>query len=192
VFTALTGGTGLTAGRVYWVTATSLAAKTFRVASTPGGAALGFSADITAGTVAKLTDTGAKLRALFFQASVAVEDATGQPASIALAGTDVFLALAGLDGIVPNVPMTNPSNASGMALASELTMEVSGLRIIRTPGVSAGKVVVSNREAAAWHEDGPRFVTAEDVAKLGQNVGVYSFAAPAIFAPAGVVELTLI
>jgi hypothetical protein len=51
VFTALTGGTGLTVGQVYYVIATSLAAQTFRVALTVGGAGINFSADITAGTV---------------------------------------------------------------------------------------------------------------------------------------------
>lgn len=50
-FPTLTGGTGLTAGTTYYVIATSLAAQTFQVAATPGGAAINFSADITAGTV---------------------------------------------------------------------------------------------------------------------------------------------
>lgn len=53
VFTSLTGGTGLTVGRVYYVVATSLDTTTFRVAATAGGTALGFTADITAGTVRK-------------------------------------------------------------------------------------------------------------------------------------------
>lgn len=51
VFTGLTGGTGLEINREYYVVATSLAAQTFRVAETLGGSAIGFSADITAGTV---------------------------------------------------------------------------------------------------------------------------------------------
>lgn len=192
VFTALSGGTGLTAGRVYWVTSTSFGANTFRVASTPGGAAIGFTADITAGTVAKVTDTGAKFRAALFEASVSVEDATGQPAGVVLASTDVFLALAAMTGIVPPTPSGNPSNASGTALAATLRMEASGLEIIRVPSVSAGKIIVSNPSAAAWHEDGPKWINAEDVAKLGQNVAVYSYAAPVVYVPAGVVEVTLI
>jgi hypothetical protein len=40
-------------GRQYFVVATSLGAQTFRFATTPGGAAVDFSADITAGTVQK-------------------------------------------------------------------------------------------------------------------------------------------
>jgi hypothetical protein len=51
VFTALTGGTGLSTNVPYWVVATSLGARTFRVATTRGGTAIGFSADITAGTI---------------------------------------------------------------------------------------------------------------------------------------------
>lgn len=192
VFTSLTGGTGLTAGKVYWVVSTSFGAKTFRVTDKPGGAAIGFSADITAGNVAKVTDTGQRFREALFQASVAIEDATGQPAGIILASTDMFLALSGLAGMVPPQPSGAPAYPTGVAQASSLTMAASGLEIIRCPGVSAGKVVLSNRMAAAWHEDGPRFVTSEDVMKLGQNVAVYSFAAPAIFVPAGIVELTLI
>jgi hypothetical protein len=51
-FVTLTGGTGLTVNTVYYVSATSLAAQTFRVsaAATPD-TPLGFSTDITAGTV---------------------------------------------------------------------------------------------------------------------------------------------
>jgi len=192
VFTALTGGTGLTAGRVYWVTGDSHAANTFRVAEEPGGASVEFSTNVTAGTVAELTDTGQRLRTALAQASVKVEDATGQPASIALASTDLFLAFAGLSGIVPSDPAGNPSNASGTMLASTLRVEVSGLLIQRAPGVSAGKLLASNQEAADWHEDGPRFVTSEDVAKLGQNVGVYSYSAPSVYVPAGVVEMTFV
>lgn len=192
VFTSLTGGTGLTAGRVYWVVATSFGAKTFRVTNTPGGAAIGFSADITAGNVAKVTDTGQRFREALFQASVAVEDATGQPAGIILASTDMFLTLSGLSGIVPPQPFGAPAYPTGNAQAATLSMSASGLEIIRTPGVSAGKIVVANRLAAAWHEDGPRFVTSEDVMKLGTNVAVYSFAAPAVYVPAGIVEMTLI
>ena len=192
VFTSLTGGTGLTAGRVYWVVDTSFGSTTFRVTDKPGGTAIGFSTDITAGNVAKLTDSGQRFREALFQASVAIEDATGQPAGVILAATDVFLALSGLSGIVPPQPFGAPSYPTGVAEAATLRMEASGLTIIRTPGVSAGKVIVSNSMAAAWHEDGPKWVTADDVAKLGQNVAVYSFAAPAVFVPAGVVELTLV
>jgi hypothetical protein len=51
VFTALTGGAGLTVGTTYYVVTTSFGANTFRVATSPSGAALGFTTDITAGAV---------------------------------------------------------------------------------------------------------------------------------------------
>jgi hypothetical protein len=47
--TALTGGTGLTLGVVYFVR--DAADDTFKLATWPGGAAVDFSADITAGSV---------------------------------------------------------------------------------------------------------------------------------------------
>ena len=62
-FTELTGGTGLTADTTYYVVSTSFGASTLRVAATPGGAALGFSADITAGKIA-LVDTEQLVRAV--------------------------------------------------------------------------------------------------------------------------------
>lgn len=196
VFTALTGGDTTTAalvGRVVWVVPTSLAAKTFRVSLTPGGSAITWgTADISAGTVAKVTDTGARFRAALFQASAAIEDATGSPAGVVLASTDIFLTLAEMTGIVPPTPAGNPSNASGTALASTLRMEASGLEIIRHTGVSKGKVIVSNSTAAQWLEDGPKWATVDDVTLLGRDVAVYSFAAPAIYVPAAIVELTLI
>lgn len=55
-FPTLTGGTGLLTGRFYFVIAANLAAQTFQVSETPGGAAKLFSADITAGTVATLDE----------------------------------------------------------------------------------------------------------------------------------------
>lgn len=192
VFTALTGGTGVTAGQVYWVIAANLTADDFQFSAEPGGTAVDFTADMTAGTVAPLDDTGAAFRGALAQASVSIEDATGQPAGIALAGTDVFLALAGMSGFQATQPSGNPSAADGTMMASTLRMEASGLLIQRAPGVSNGKVILSNREAAAWHEDGPKFATAEDVSQLGQYAGVYSFNVPAVYVPAGVVELTLI
>jgi hypothetical protein len=53
VFTSLTGGAGLTANQVYYVIAGSLGAQTFKVSATPGGSAVNFTTDITAGTVRK-------------------------------------------------------------------------------------------------------------------------------------------
>lgn len=56
IFTALTGGAGLTVGTPYWVTATGFTASIFRPSATSGGAPIDFTTDITAGTVAKQND----------------------------------------------------------------------------------------------------------------------------------------
>lgn len=54
-FPTLTGGAGLVAGTHYFVSATSLAAQTFRVsAAASPDTPLGFTTDITAGTVVKV------------------------------------------------------------------------------------------------------------------------------------------
>lgn len=57
-FLTKTGGTGLSVGTIYYVIAANLAADTFQVSATPGGSAVNFTTDITAGTVAPL-QTGA-------------------------------------------------------------------------------------------------------------------------------------
>jgi HK97 family phage prohead protease len=188
-FLTLTGGTGLAAGRVYWVTADSHGANTFRVAATPGGASLGFSADITAGTVAALTDTtGAKLRSALFEASVKVADYTGAPANVALASTDQFLMMAGMTGLVPAYA-GNLSASSGHQFATDLHINVNGLEITHTPTLAAGSLLVSNRMAATWLEDGPKTVTAEDAMNLGQDVAVYSYGTSGIYVPAAIVNV---
>lgn len=194
VFTSLTGGDASTAaivGKIVYVISTSFAANTFRISETLGGSAFTWgTADLSAGTVRPLNTTALGLRQALASASVAVENATGSPASIALASTDMFLAMAGFTDIVPAAG--GPSNATGTMDASTLRVEASGMTIKRAPNVGVGKIIVSNPLAAGWHEDGPRFVTAEDVAQLGQYVGVYSFNAAATYVPAGVVELTLV
>ena len=52
-FSALTGGSGLSTGTTYYVLSSNLAANTYQVSATPGGSAVNFTTDITAGTVAK-------------------------------------------------------------------------------------------------------------------------------------------
>lgn len=133
--------------------------------------------------------TGQNLKEALFAASVQVEIATGLPAEFAIAATDIFQQLARLSQIVPPTPTGNPSNASGTAHAGTLEVNVSGLPIIHGYGLGTGQMIVSNRTAATWFEEGPRNVTSEDVAKLGTNDAWYSFAAPAIFVPAGIVKL---
>ena len=89
-------------------------------------------------------------------------------------------------------PAGGLNGADGQMQASTLRLQSSGLAIQHSSNVSDGKLIISNSQAAAWHEDGPKFATAEDVAQLGQYVGLYSFNAAATYVPAGVLEMTLI
>lgn len=54
-FTALTGGTGITAGKTYFVIASGITANDFRVSATLGGATIDVTSDLTAGTVHRAT-----------------------------------------------------------------------------------------------------------------------------------------
>lgn len=139
---------------------------------------------------------GDLLLARLFEASVQVETATGAPAEFVLASSDYFVKLAAMSRIVPAYA-GNMSMAAGNATANTLSVSVNGLPIIHCrqfdpPAGSQEKgFIVSNRLAAKWHEDGPFSITAEDVAKLGQNVAVWSLAAPIIYIPDGVRRIWL-
>ena len=132
--------------------------------------------------------TDAALRAAFFSASAAVKAATGSPATVALAATDVFGSIGGL--LVP--PAYGTSNVTGTAQASTLRVNVSGLEVVEAPDLPAGQMLFSNEAAAGWHEDGPLVATAEDVARLGQNRAYWSMGATGIYIPAGIVKTSAV
>lgn len=125
--------------------------------------------------------TAQAVLAWLFSESVAIEAATGQPADIVLAATDVFTKLGQLPGLWPQPYGT--ANVAGTATASTLRINISGLDIIHEPAIPAGKAIVSTAEAAEWYEDGPFTIEATDVVKLGLNVAYWSMAAPALFVP---------
>lgn len=133
--------------------------------------------------------TGLSFRQSLFAASVQVETATGAPAEFVLAATDVFVELGGLTQIVPPTPTGNASNAIGTASAGRLAVDVSGLPVIHCRGLATGNVIVSNRRAAGWIEDGPRTIESIDVAKLGHDFALWSVGTSALFVAAGVVKL---
>jgi HK97 family phage prohead protease len=133
-------------------------------------------------------DDGTELLLRLFQASVDVETETGAPAEFVLAGSDVFKALAGMTRIVPAYA-GNMSNAAGNATASTLQVSVNGLRVIHARILPATNLFVSNTQTAKWAEDGPFTITAEDVAKLGQNVAVWGLGAPMILKRNGIVRI---
>jgi HK97 family phage prohead protease len=135
--------------------------------------------------------TGSAFREAMFEASVTVEDATGVPASAVFVSTAVFVAIGGWSTFQPE-PYT-VQNVSGVATASTLRVNVSGLPVIRAKWLdtnAAYNAIVTNGQAARWLEDGPRLATAENVAKLGRDVSIYGYGVTAPFLPAGIVRVT--
>ena len=126
---------------------------------------------------------GQIFKAAVFTASTNVQDATGMPADVVLAATDVFIHVGSI--LTPRPIM----NAAGAAEASTLLVDVSGLEVIRVPSMASGTALVTNKMAAGWLEDGPFVVQMDDVEKLGRNVAVWSMGALTPFTPAGLVQL---
>jgi uncharacterized protein len=134
---------------------------------------------------------GSGFRQAIFEASVTVEDATGAPASAVFVSTEVFKSIGGWSTFQPE-PYT-VQNVSGVATASTLRVNVSGLQVIRAKWLDTGiayNAIVSNGAAAKWIEDGPRLATAENVGQLGRDVAIYGYAASGVYLPAGVVRVT--
>jgi hypothetical protein len=153
-----------------------------------------FCAALVAGGTGTMTTPGApdtttaeKFAAQVFEASVLVDDATGNPASAVLVARDVFLKLGALPGLWPTQYGTQ--NARGTADAATLRLEVSGLPVTYVPGLPASTAVISNELAARWHGTGPMFASAEDVLKLGRDQVVWGMGASALHLPKGVVVL---
>jgi len=130
------------------------------------------------------------VRAFLFEASSLVEDATGSPATVDLVSPAEFVRVGGLQDLAPRMYGTN--NISGTADAASLAVSVSGLPVVRAPFLTGNTHIVTNPEAAGWHEDGPFPISAEDVAKLGQNVAIWGMGTTAITIPAGIVKSTLV
>lgn len=125
------------------------------------------------------------LKAALFAASVVVESATGSPADVVLASTAQFVRMG---GIVVND--ANPvQNTTGTGNAAQLRLNVSGLPIEHARYLTGDTIIVTNRSAVAWSEDGPMTLAAPDVQKLGEDVAVWGMGALEITAPAGVVLL---
>lgn len=135
------------------------------------------------GGAAVLTDAD-EAAAAVFEASADVEDATGAPAQFALAAPDVWLALAKL---FHNPPVYGTQNVTGVAQASTLRLEVSGLPILRAKYATAGTLIVANDMGGTYHDSGAMVASAEDVSKLGQNIAVWGMSAPVFPYPAGIV-----
>jgi hypothetical protein len=135
------------------------------------------------------TATADQVRAFLFAASAIVSDTTGMPATADLVSPTEFARLGGLANLWPSAYGT--ANVAGTAQASTLTVNVSGLPIIRAPFLTGNTHLVLNGESARWHEDGPFPISAEDVAKLGQNVAIWGMGTGATVVPKGIVKSTL-
>jgi hypothetical protein len=129
---------------------------------------------------------GADLKAALFAMSAAVKRATGSPASAVLVASDVFAHLGGQAWLQP--PQYGTQNTPGIASASTLRINVSGLEITEAVSLPAGAMIATNPQAAAWLEEGPFLVTADDVSKLGTDVAIWGMGTPGLFVPGGVVK----
>lgn len=133
-----------------------------------------------------LTDKSTATAAII-EASADVDDATGAPASFVIAAKDVWLALSKLFADTP--PAYGTQNTPGVAQASTLRTEVSGLPVLRSKYAPAGTLLVSNDMSGTFYDSGAMLATSEDVAKLGQNVAVWGMDAATFEYPAGIVAV---
>ena len=134
------------------------------------------------------TDTdGSAFREAVFGASVSCQTATGMPAEFVLVSPNVFKTIGGWSTFFPSNYGT--FNVSGVASANTLGVQVSGLPVILDRNIGGDAILVSNREAAKWIEDGPRLATVENVAQLGRDVAVYGYGASMIISGAGIIGL---
>ena len=134
--------------------------------------------------------TGSVFRSAVFEASMECEDATGVPATIVYASTALMIEIGGWESFFP-APYS-VQNVSGVATASSLLVNVSGLRVVRAKwldGNAARHAIVTNGESARWIEDGPRLANAENVGKLGRDIAIYGYGVTAAYLPAGIVRL---
>jgi uncharacterized protein len=134
--------------------------------------------------------TGAAFRAAVFEASMDCEDATGVPASIVYASTALMKEIGGWESFYP-APYS-VQNVSGVATASTLQVNVSGLRVVRAKwldGNAAMNAVITNGEAVRWIEDGPRLANAENVGQLGRDIAIYGYGVTAAYLPAGIIRV---
>ncbi len=134
--------------------------------------------------------TGSVFRSAVFEASMECEDATGVPATIVYASTALMIEIGGWESFFP-APYS-VQNVSGVATASSLLVNVSGLRVVRAKwldGDADRHAIVTNGESARWIEDGPRLANAENVGKLGRDIAIYGYGVTAAYLPAGIVRL---
>lgn len=122
-----------------------------------------------------------------FEASLAVQTATGEPGNVVVAGSNAFKLL----GKTFKSSDFAIQNAYGSTALPSLTVNVAGLRVVHAPAVGANHVFIGNSLSAQFAESGPWVVTAADVAHLARNEAVYSYGASVIFLPSGLKRITV-
>ena len=134
--------------------------------------------------------TGAAFREGVFTGSVAVETATGNPATFVLVASDVFTKIGGWSTFFPQTYGTQ--NVSGVATAGSLGVSVSGLPVIHDRNLAAGAILVSNSATASWIEVAPALAAADNVSQLGRDVAVYGYGTAATYTAAGIISLEVV
>ena len=115
--------------------------------------------------------TAAALRTALFTSSAAVQAATGSPADVAVASTDLWIQYGGLSELYNKKYGTQ--NAAGTSDARSLVVDVNGFEIQEASFLPAGTLVVGSSSAAKAPTGGAQIATAEDVRKLGRDVAVW-------------------
>lgn len=146
-------------------------------------------AGATSAVVIGASATADQVRAAYFAASAIVEDATGEPATVALVSSSEWARLGGLPGLWPSQYGTQ--NIAGTVSAATLQINISGLPVKRARYLTGQETIITNGLAAGFHEDGPFPISAEDIAKLGRDVAIWGMGATAIEYPKGIVKSTL-
>jgi len=73
-----------------------------------------------------------------------------------------------------------------------LTAHVGGLPIVLARGFATDgsqDVIVTNRAAIEWAEEGPKFAQAEQPGSTGRDVAIYGYAVATPFIGAGIVSI---
>ena len=136
-----------------------------------------------AGSALTLTGTSGSLdadvfalRAWLATATMAVEDATGQPGTVLALADDLYLTVANL--------LIHPDTG--------FFVEQNRPRIVRARHLGRGEGFLTNGAAVRWVEDGPRVINDDLVSQLGRDVAIYGFGATAAYTPSGIYSVAAI
>lgn len=169
-FLTKTGGTNVVVGKTYYVIATSLAAQTFKISETPGGSAVNFGSDITAGTVAKL---GAVSEAKVLDLLQSVWEQGG----IHESETATLVENGWLHRMLSKIFITDKNyreetrNVGGVSLTTIIS-DFGRLNLMLHPRMPKHKLLVSSLEQCApvfLNIPGKGFLFAEPLAKIGSS-----------------------